>query len=422
MQSQLFGGHVADEDTLIPVRLDENSPIEFISKKDASQIISKELIHQTEHYESLNEDDKEEYLSKLVIEHLKHDPSILDREVVQCAMNKTIYELLRTFYIPDSLSKTIASWIEWFLKGLGSISYAFAKSTYLYMLSHWQRILLLVSIDYIALPLIGAMFVSKFDILSGLKDGDLSGAGILDKVKTVADNHVNNIESDLKLIDTIEGYAQYFIWMTYGVMLIDFLKVLHNNMSDINTNCILPHTNLQPSARTKQNINKQLENAFVEIQQSSAVKKAIKQSRSLKNKSPKLLEQQFIDHVQNAVDTTPVHEITTAIEMPTSNPENVSPDQFIMSIVRFSTDLNESIRLQPPTPEEQIIAPEIQLIKEQEPNQFSIQLASLSSLQPPQIELTSKPVDDVAILDQDPLAQNISKQLTNQFSIILDEL
>lgn len=386
-----YGGETEDGNELIPIQIDEYSPIEFISKNEAIKIVADQLEHQQQIFLTSPDEEKQEILANLALEFANNNASVLDQEVVQCTINRVIFNLLRTFYIPESVAKTVASWTAWFIRGAWDISFTFVKTTVYYMLSNWQIFLILFSVVFIQLAALTSFEVIGNKLLNFLQEGEVKKGDLL----TLANPWiawiigVNSGPIILPLVEIVNiGSTIGFAWGS-GKLIINYLVELKNNLGEINANCL---TN-SLSSESRNQLEKQVEEAFQSINRSPAVKKGIKQSRSLKNKSAKQVEEienEFVNHVQNAITNTPIHEITTLIDAP--NPGQITPDQYIQSIVQFSVNLAESIKPQP----------KLDGIEHVDP--FSIQLSPFA------------PNDQI---DQDTNAEYISKQLTDQFSIVL---
>jgi len=188
-----------------------------------------------------------------------------------------------------------------------------------------------------------------------------------------------------------------------GSVIFDYIKELRNSLADINANCALDYTSDGPSPKTKQKIKYQIEEALNDIRQSSAVKKAAQQSLKLKSISSKKFEQEFVDHIENIIATTPVHEITTLVDV--TQPQEITPEEYIQSIVQASVkfaNINSSdLKLQQ--------LEELQEFQINEtPDQFSVRLEPMISY----------PVDN----DITTNVNNVdyaSKKITNGFSVVL---
>jgi hypothetical protein len=356
MDLDLYGGDSSEKDILIPVRLTEESPIEFIPKGEASQIVFNEVQNQARYYQTLSESQKEEYLAKLIVEHLKLNPSILDREITECTLNKLVYGILTMFYLPDNIANTIASWVAWFLRGLYSVTWSFVSGTVMYMLTHWQRLLILVAIDLFVIEQLGFAFVRKGRVLADIASGDDSNLGVVDKIMNMMG--VTG-QTGFELLGEVKTYTQYFVWASYGIELINYAMYIKDSLAEINANCMVSENALEPSAQTKRRMEQQLDQAFNEIILTDAMQEGIAQSRVPKELSAEEFEQQFIDHVQTAIETTPVHDITTLIDAPTATPENITADQYNMALVKNSIRIQESVRPKQVLPE---IVPSIQMI------------------------------------------------------------
>lgn len=323
---------------LVPVQADYDSEIEFIPKGELIKIIGEESEERAEEFSRMSDDEKEEVLSNLLIENIKEDPSILDQEVLQCTLNAGVYKLLTFFYIPDSISKTIASWISWFIRGIGSTTYTFLKTSVLYMLTHWQRLLLLVFLNIPIQSIIRPNLVNAIKMKAqisegiGIKDMSWIIQGLVGLGYTGA--------GVINVLDLVRNSFFYVIWPILGYTIIEFSWEIFDSLSEINANCVLDQENIEATPKIKKKIEKQSKKSFNALKKTDAVKKASRESIGNKEMDIPEFEKSFTRHVIASISMATKHEISNDyIEriMPT-------PEEYTRLVEKSSIELKNSTR------------------------------------------------------------------------------
>jgi len=406
---------------LIPVQIDENSPVEFITMGELIKVVSDQLYNQNQIYLKSSDDEKQEILSNLALEYVKTNPSILDQEVVQCTLNKLIYNLLRTFYIPDSISKTIASWTMWFLRGLKSITWNFFKTTCLYMLNNIQIILLLFTVmfpllQYTLLPLSHAATDHLIHLQAGNLIRQKEAHQLIQHLVTLnTGNTIVNILDIMKIGSTI-----YFT-VGSGKLIYNYIKELHSSLSDINANCLIQDIPISP--KIKEQIEQQVHDAFKNIKQTDAIKRAVSDSKELQMIPESRLEQQFVEHVENAVVMTPINEITNVTS--NNNIDNITPEKYTEAIVGYTVKLiHTSVQSdETSSSNNETGMPLLQPQYTFDKNVEDIRITPHATSEPQYEQPFDKNMNEYSVRivnpQQDAIVQNISRELNKQYSVIL---
>ena len=415
------GGHVSQKsgDIIIPVQIDENSPVEFVTQNEAAKIITTEVEKRNEQFQNSSDDEKEQIIANIITNHLSRDPSVLDKEVVQCTLNKGIFNILRTFYIPESIAKTIASWVGWFLRGSASITYTFLKTSALYLLNNYQRILLLLFVYFViyanvTLPLTSVVIKYNNALLAGASETTASVSGLLGFIVR-ATVFVSTGFVIVPLMYLITQFSLFYSAIGMGSIIVKYLLELREKISAIAAGCMVEggDVELAKSPLTRKRIEKQVDNALQDLNNTAALIEGAKQSRTLKSISSKMFEEQFLDHIQNTVSTTPVSEITDIANAMTI-PEQVTEDQYIQSLVKNSINLVNKEYVEHP-----------EYIQHGLLNKLSsVQLVNMDDSVPQFEILPQHSVNIVGIEEnnENNIVQNVSKNISDNLSIVLRSL
>jgi hypothetical protein len=292
------------QEDVIAVRMDENSEILYVTKEDLSEIITNETTKYGNEYNSMTDEEKEEFFANLI----KSSSSEEERAVIDCTINYYTYKILRTFYIPDKVSKTIANWFGWFLRGAANVTWTFAKTTFLYMLNHWQIMLLLVStflfivypVKWYAVDLAKAISNKKLGIIVPTNTSEIPFA-ILQLMK--GDGPISAVKL-LYLTRYLRLFLGIFIILGSAYVTVDYIKELVSEFSKLEDLC--GKTRKDPIV-----INKDMSKIINRMKNTNVYKNATEDMPSEKIKSS-----DFVQHVQKSVALTPINEIIKKQEPP----------------------------------------------------------------------------------------------------------